>query len=134
MSHNEKLKRMIDDNKITEAFKMYNEKVENELAKRLTRKPTSAERYADTTLSQCAFVSGAKWMQEEFLKDLWHDVDEIPKRAKAFIFECGDDSMNYHIGMMFNPNDYKKNAETWHMNRWCYLEDILPKKKGDKNE
>ena len=80
------------------------------------------------------FRHGAKWMQEEFLKDLWHDVDEMPKRAKAFIFECGDDSMNYHIGMMFNPNDYKKNAETWHMNRWCYLEDILPKKKGDKNE
>lgn len=80
------------------------------------------------------FKDGAKWMQEEFLKDLWHDVDEMPKRAKAFIFECGDDSMNYHIGMMFNPNDYKKNAETWHMNRWCYLEDILPKKKGDKNE
>lgn len=70
---------------------------------------------------------GAKWMQEEFLNDLWHDVDEIPKRAKVFIFECGDYSMHYHVGMMFNPNDYKKNAETWHMNRWCYLEDILPK-------
>lgn len=76
------------------------------------------------------FNSGAKWMQEEFLKDLWHDVEEMPKRAKAFIFECGDYSMNYHVGMMFNPNDYKKNAEIWHMNRWCYLEDILPKDEG----
>lgn len=76
------------------------------------------------------FQRGYNRAINEFLKDLWHDVDEIPKRAKAFIFECGDDSMNYHIGMMFNPNDYKKNAETWHMNRWCYLEDILPKQKG----
>ena len=55
-----------------------------------------------------AISLGAKWMQEEFLKDLWHDVDEMPKRAKAFIFECGDYSMNYHVSMMFNPNDYKK--------------------------
>ena len=75
----------------------------------------------------CGFKEGAKWAINEFLKDLWHDVDEIPKRAKAFIFECGDYSMNYHVGMMFNPNDYKKNAEIWHMNRWCYIEDILPK-------
>lgn len=73
---------------------------------------------------------GAKWAINEFLKDLWHDVDEIPKRAKAFIFECGDYSKHYHVGMMFNPNDYKKNAETWLMNRWCYLEDILPKQEG----
>lgn len=76
------------------------------------------------------FKDGVKWAINEFLKDLWHDVDEMPKRAKAFIFECGDYSMNYHVGMMFNPNDYKKNAEIWHMNRWCYLEDILPKQEG----
>ena len=84
MSHNEKLKRMIDERRIEEA-----------------------------AINKCGFISsefysGAKWMQEEFLKNLWHDVDEMPKRAKAFIFECGDDSMNYYIGMMFNPNDYKK--------------------------
>lgn len=77
-----------------------------------------------------SFKAGAKLAINKFLKDLWHDVDEIPKRAKAFIFECGDYSMNYHVGMMFNPNDYKKNAEIWHMNRWCYLEDILPKQEG----
>lgn len=106
MSHNEKLKRMIEERRIEEA-----------------------------AINKCGFISsefysGAKWAINEFLKDLWHDVDEIPKRAKVFIFECGDNSMHYHIGIMFNPNDYKKNAETWHMNRWCYLEDILPKQKG----
>lgn len=79
MSHNEKLKRMIDDYKIIEASKVYNEIVEKELSKRLTRKTTSAERYADTTSRQCDFVAGAKWMQEEFLKELWHDASEEPK-------------------------------------------------------
>lgn len=76
------------------------------------------------------FQRGYNRAINEFLKDLWHDVDEMPKRAKAFIFECGDYSMNYYVGMMFNPNDYKKNAGIWHMNRWCYLEDILPKQEG----
>nr|DAG22841.1 MAG TPA: hypothetical protein [Caudoviricetes sp.] len=111
---------MIDNKKIEEAARYYCN----------NRYPASK----DAPFIAEGFRHGAKWAINEFLKDLWHDVDEMPKRAKAFIFECGDDSMNYHIGMMFNPNDYKKNAETWHMNRWCYLEDILPKKKGDKNE
>ena len=92
-------------------------------------------RIEEAAINKCGFISsefysGAKWAINEFLKDLWHDVDEIPKRAKEFIFECGDNSMHYHIGIMFNPNDYKKNAETWLMNRWCYLEDILPKQEG----
>lgn len=107
---------MIDDKKIEEAARYYCN----------NRYPASQ----DAPFIAEGFRHGAKWMREEFLKDLWHDVDEMPKRAKAFIFECGDYSMNYHVGMMFNPHDYKKNAEIWHMNRWCYLEDILPKQEG----
>ena len=109
---------MVDDKKLEEAARYYCN----------NRYPASQ----DAPFITEGFRHGAKWMREEFLKNLWHDVDEMPKRAKAFIFECGDDSMNYHIGMMFNPNDYKKNAETWHMNRWCYIEDILLKQKGDE--
>lgn len=88
--------------------------------------------YGETDSLVSGFITGAHWALGEFLKDLWHDVDEMPQRAKAFIFECGDDDMNYHVGMMFNPDDYKKNAETWHMNRWCYLSDILPQEGGGK--
>lgn len=111
---------MIDDKKIEKAARYYCN----------NRYPASQ----DAPFIAEGFRHGAKWMREEFLKNLWHDVDEMPKRAKAFIFECGDDSMNYHISKMFNPNNYKKNAEIWHMNRWCYLEDILPKQKGGNND
>lgn len=107
---------MIDDKKIEDAARYYCN----------NRYPASQ----DAPFIAEGFRHGAKWAINEFLKDLWHDVDEMPKRAKAFIFECGDYSMNYHVSMMFNPNDYKKNAEIWHMNRWCYLEDILPKQEG----
>lgn len=111
---------MIDDKKIGEAARYYCN----------NRYPASQ----DAPFIAEGFRHGAKWMREEFLKDLWHDVDEMPKRAKAFIFECGDYSMNYHVGLMFNPHDYKKNAEIWHMNRWCYLEDILPKQEGGNHD
>lgn len=111
---------MIDDKKIEEAARDYINK--NGYFVKYDEDPCVA--------IELAYKEGAKWAINEFLKDLWHDVDEIPKRAKAFIFECGDYSMNYYVGMMFNPNDYKKNAEIWHMNRWCYLEDILPKQEG----
>lgn len=107
---------MIDDKKIEDAARYYCN----------NRYPASQ----DAPFIAEGFRHGAKWAINEFFKDLWHDVDEMPKRAKAFIFECGDYSMNYHVSMMFNPNDYKKNAEIWHMNRWCYLEDILPKQEG----
>ena len=116
---------MIDDKKTDEAAR-----------KRLVAfRKANPDGYSSSIIdieSDCLnnFKDGAKWAINEFLEDLWHDVDEIPKRAKAFIFECGDYSMNYHVGMMFNPNDYKKNAEIWHMNRWCYLDDILPKQEG----
>ena len=107
---------MIDDKKIEAAARRYSEVTDCDKQEAL--------------LIEEGFKEGAKWAINEFLKDLWHDVDEMPKRAKAFIFECGGYSMNYHVSMMFNPNDYKKNAEIWHMNRWCYLEDILPKDEG----
>lgn len=104
-------------------------KIENEAAS-YTQDGYSAYNSETQEIINEAFKSGAHWAINEFLKDLWHDVDEMPKRVKAFIFESGDKCMNYQIGMMFNPNDYKKNAEIWHMNRWCYLEDILPKQEG----
>lgn len=123
---------MIDDKKIEEAARGAADLYEQDLPIMSYDEDTEidGQHHFCQEFGAELFKDGVKWAINEFLKDLWHDVDEMPKRAKAFIFECGDYSMNYHIGMMFNPNDYKKNAEIWHMNRWCYLEDILPKDEG----
>ncbi len=124
---------MIDDKKIEKAANFHRFELIASRHGSTLGKPMQCSKEvidAETDLIEDSFTTGAKWAINEFLKDLWHDVDEIPKRAKAFIFECGDYSMHYHVGMMFNPNDYKKNAEIWLMNRWCYLEDILPKQEG----
>lgn len=134
---------MIDDKKIEDTFKEYNEKVEKELSKRLTRKPTRAERYADTTSRQCAFYAGAKWAINEFLKDLWHPASEEPDvRHKTIIclYEDGDIREDYdvfdeaithdtHLGLgKFNWNNY---AEEEGIEKWCYKNELFPKEGGE---
>ena len=133
---------MIDERIIEKAFKEYNEKVEKELSKRLIRKTTCAERYADTTSRQCAFYAGAKWMQEEFLKNLWHPASEEPDvRHKTIIclYEDGDIHQDYDaydeatesdkLGRdKFNWDYY---AEDNKIRNWCYETDLFPKE-GDK--
>lgn len=135
MSYNEKLRRMIDDNKITEAFKMYNEKVENELAKRLTRKPTSAKRYADTTLRQCAFIAGVKWMQEEFLKDLQHPASEEPNHEsiRTYILGKTKASESGVLPMLLRPNtNWKEFVVSHGVTHRLYVDDLFTKKGGEQ--
>lgn len=123
---------MIDDKKIEDTFKEYNEKVEKELSKRLTRKPTRAERYADTTSRQCAFYAGAKWAINEFIKNLWHPANKIPKKfnhygfAALYILQY-----NHQIRMVL----YDKDNMSWknvisNSEYWLYVDDLLPKQKG----
>ena len=133
MSHNEKLKRMIDDNKIARAFNVYNEKVENELAKRLKRKPTSAERYADTMLSQCAFIAGAKWMQEEFLKNLWHQTDEEPEGYDEWILLHYNVGNYYSLAQVKDFKSWKGFVERAPIEKWLYIDDLFPKEGGNND-
>lgn len=125
---------MIDDKKIEEAFKEYNEKVEKELSKRLTRNPTSAERYADTTSRQCAFIAGAKWMQEELLKDLWHPNTEKPKAGKKILAYTidGYETITYiGEGEIDSGTNWMDIISDMAIASWCYPEDLLPKKGGE---
>ena len=124
---------MIDDKKIEEAFKEYNEKVEKELSKRLTRNPTSAERYAGTTTRQCAFNAGAKWMQEELLKDLWHPNTEEPDKSKSDIITLGFDNdayLQFKESILWNEESWRHSISRCQIIKWAYLSDILPKQEG----
>lgn len=122
---------MIDDNKITEAFKMYNEKVENELAKRLTRKPTSAKHYADTTLRQCAFIAGVKWMQEEFLKDLWHPASDEPEGYDEWILLHYSAFNYYSLSQVKYFKSWKEFVERAPIENWLYIDDLFQKEGGE---
>lgn len=125
---------MIDKRRIEEVFKEYNEKVEKELSKRLTRKPTSAERYAGTTSRLCAFIAGAKWMQEELLKDLWHSIEENPMKYHKCLVEVMyhrplnmTDEIDYVTSHLtdfgWDESSFKRSDYT--IKRWIYIDDLL---------
>lgn len=126
---------MIDDKKIEDTFKEYNEKVEKELSKRLTRKPTRAERYADTTSRQCAFYAGAKWAINEFLKDLWHPASEEPKREaqRTYILGMTRASESGVLPMLLRQNtDWKEFSVSHAVTRWLYIDDLFKKEGGEQ--
>ena len=106
---------MIDDKKIEEAAKQHSE-----------------ESYISDYFQACykdAFIEGAKWMQEEFLKDLWHPANEIPKIGRVIIME------NYYPdGRIEFPSCWRKstshNPIEGNTKKWLYVDDLLPKKGG----
>lgn len=91
------------------------------------------------------FKDGAHWAIQEFLKDLWHPASEEPDvRNKTIIclyddgsicqdYEVYDiatdhDTHSLQIGE-FNWNCYAEDEE---IKKWCYKDDLLPKKGGEK--
>ena len=75
---------------------------------------------------------GAKWMQEEFLKDLWHPANEIPEEfnhygfAALYILQY-----NHQIRMVLYDKDNMSWKNVIGINeRWLYVDDLLPKQEG----
>ena len=83
------------------------------------------------------FKKCAKWMQEEFLKDLWHSASEEPKKVKNLLLETTYEYGKpiYHL-IKYMPNG--NNVCAWrewykgaHISRWLYIDDLLPKEGGN---
>lgn len=75
------------------------------------------------------FMDCAKWMQEEFLKDLWHPASEVPEIGRVIIME------NYYPdGRIEFPSHWRKstshNPIEGNTQKWFYIDDLFPKE-GD---
>ena len=112
MSHNEKLKRMIDERRIEEA-----------------------------AINKCGFISsefysGAKWAINEFLKDLWHPASEEPRKDVSIIAETHNDkNMFYYTWNRWQDNFYPSWTDAVlcsRVSRWLYIDDLFPKEGGEK--
>ena len=105
---------MIDNKKIEEAAKQHSE-----------------ESYISGYFQACykdAFIDGAKWMQEEFLKDLWHPADEMPNENNEVI--CVDkDSRTITYNGIANWFAFCRTHDVTH---WLYVDDLLPKEGGEQ--
>lgn len=89
------------------------------------------------------FKDGVNWAIEQFLKDLWHTVSEEPDvRNKTIIclYDDGSICQDYEVYVIatdhdihslqigeFNWNCY---AENEGIKKWCYKDELLPKKGG----
>ena len=112
---------MIDDKKIEDAAKQYSE-----------------ESYISDHFQACykdAFMEGAKWTINEFLKDLWHPASEEPIEFAEVLAEAKiTESINTYLS--FKRNDALfKNWEAYslgaNITRWLYIDDLFPKE-GDE--
>ena len=110
---------MINDKKIEDAAKQHSE-----------------ESYISDYFQACykdAFMEGAKWVINEFLKDLWHPASEIPCEGKYLVVEYNitDTIKDYlsfkrlegYLGWNWIP--YCKSAN---VTQWLYVDDLFSKK------
>ena len=79
------------------------------------------------------FYDCAKWAFNEFRKDLWHPASEEPVEDKPFLSqEIGRWRVSVNSPLIPN-NEWSTQRKIQGINRWLYVEDLLPKtQKGDK--
>lgn len=107
---------MIDNKKIEEAAKQHSE-----------------ESYISGYFQACykdAFIEGAKWMQEEFLKNLWHPASEEPEKFRKILYTGGSIDTTDTTMLIIN-NSWNTKVYLLKIKKWCYIDDLLPKK-GDE--
>lgn len=100
----------------------------------------------EAAINKCGFNSfefyrGAKWMQKELLKNLWHSASEKPniKQGECCVtclvkFKNGSTELCVYFrnpeGWVcddMSPKDFKRNFKGW-----LYIDDLLPKEGGEQ--
>ena len=105
---------MIDDKKIEDAAKQHSE-----------------ESYISDYFQACykdAFMEGAKWAINEFLKNLWHPASKEPKKGRVFLYKTMFEG--YGINKIIDGNEWKYIIKYQKATQWLYIDDLLPKKGG----
>ena len=72
------------------------------------------------------FLDCAKWIQKEFLKDLWHPANENPKKGRVFLYKTIFEG--YGINQIIDGNEWKYIIKYQKATQWIYIDDLLPKK------
>lgn len=122
---------MIDDKKIEEAAKHYEEENSMSIEYQMGDMYDGIEELSD------AYKSGANWAINEFLKYLWHSIEEEPDKRKSDIITIG--SYNYisiHLkeSFIWKEESWIHSISRCQITKWAYLSDILPKQKGGNHD
>lgn len=73
------------------------------------------------------FKKCAKWMQEEFLKDLWHTASEEPKNLEFIVFTNDIFGEIYFFTMQRDNSlqSWETEVECHDIDQWAYRNDIV---------
>ena len=116
---------MIDEKKIEAAARRNADKYRNY--------PTLSDEDRDK-VSIGSFMDCSKWMQKEFLKDLWHPADKNPKKYHKCLVEVVyhrplnmTDEIDYITSHLtnFGWDEYSFKRSDYTINRWIYIDDLL---------
>ena len=76
----------------------------------------------------CGFKEGARWAINEFLKDLWHSVDEMPNENNEVICVDKDNRTITYNGIA----NWWAFCRSHDVTRWLYVDDLLLKEGGEQ--
>ena len=79
-----------------------------------------------------AISLGAKWMQEEFLKDLWHQTDEEPEGYDEWILLHYSVGNFYSLAQVKDFKSWKGFVEKMPIEEWLYIDDLFKKEGGEQ--
>lgn len=74
------------------------------------------------------FVRGVHWAINEFLKDLWHEASEEPRKNNIYLAQIGDCAFD----TFYDSKNWDTYSKGVNITRWLYIDDLLPKKGGEK--
>ena len=108
---------MIDDKKIEDTAKQHSE-----------------ESYISGYFQACyedAFMDGAKWAINEFIKNLWHPANEIPEIGRVIIMKnYYPDNRIMFISRM-RKSTFHNPIDIGNTKKWFYIEDLFSKEVGE---
>ena len=114
---------MIDDKKIEEATRNYINK--NGYFIKYDEEPCIDIEFAYKE----GYKEGCKDAINEFLKDLWHPIEEKPEKEKAFLYQSS--CYGFGLNQISDTKDWDFIIKYQKAIQWLYIDDLLPKE-GDK--
>ena len=80
----------------------------------------------------CGFKEGAKYKQEEFLKELWHQTDEAPEGYDEWILLHYNIGNYYSLAQVKEFKSWKGFVERAPIEEWLYIDDLFKKEGGNQ--
>ena len=130
---------MIDDKKIEEAARESADMYEKYLPIMSYNEDTEVDgqHHFCQEFGAELFKDGAKWAIHEFLKDLWHSIEEEPDKRKNDIITIGSYnyiSLHFKESFIWKEESWRHSISRCQITKWAYLSDILPKQKGGNHD